>query len=238
MIRPLFPYYGGKWRIAPHYPAPVHRTIVEPFAGSAGYALRYPEHDVILVERNPKVAATWRYLLRVTEEEVRSLPLIGPEQTVDDLNVCEEARYLIGWALNAANTSPCRTPSKWMREEGRKTAQFWGEEKRERVARSVSRIRHWRLVEGDYSDAPDVDATWFIDPPYAVAGKHYPTQVTDYDALACWCRERKGQVIVCENDGATWLPFRPFLIARANHSRHGGKVSREAIWTNEGKDTT
>ncbi len=60
MIRPFFSYFGAKWRLAPRYPAPAHRTIVEPFAGSAGYACRYPDHRVILVERDPVIAALLR----------------------------------------------------------------------------------------------------------------------------------------------------------------------------------
>src|SRR5262245_39743395 len=61
-IRPFFGYYGGKWRDAVrNYPPPYHGTIVEPFAGSAGYALRYWDKKVVLYERDPVVAAVWRY---------------------------------------------------------------------------------------------------------------------------------------------------------------------------------
>lgn len=230
-IKPFWTYYGGKYRAALHYPAPNYDTIVEPFAGAAGYALRYANFRIILVEKNPKVAATWRYLLRVSAAEVRALPLIQPGQTVDDLLVCEEARYLIGWNLNKGATAPCRSPSAWMRS-GKVMSQFWSEERRERVASQVDRIRHWQLIEGDYTAAPDVEATWFIDPPYIGAGKHYPTQPDDFKKLGDWCRERKGQVMVCENVGATWLPFAPFLNIKANESKRGGKVSREALWVN------
>jgi hypothetical protein len=38
----------------------------------------------------------------------------------------------------------------------------------------------------------------------------------------------RGQVIVCENVGATWLPFRPW---RRIRSAHG--FSHEAIWIKE-----
>ncbi len=57
-----------------------------------------------------------------------------------------------------------------------------------------------------------------------------------FATLAEWCRTRIGQVMVCENEGATWLPFEPFLAIKGNESRHGGKVSREAIWTNWDED--
>jgi hypothetical protein len=237
MLRPFWAYYGGKWRAAPHYPQPLHDTIVEPFAGAAGYALRHPHKKVILVEKNPKVAATWRYLLSVSPDEVRALPLVTAGQSVDDLSICEEARYLIGWSLNKGATTPCKTPSSWMRS-GLNASSFWGPEWRERVARQVEHIRHWRLIEGDYTGAPDIEATWFIDPPYIGAGKHYPTKVESFSMLADWCRTRNGQVMVCENEGATWLPFKPFRSIKGNESRNGGKVSREALWTKWDEDET
>ena len=239
-LRPFWAYYGGKWRAAPLYPKPLFDTIIEPFAGAAGYSLRYPDRKVVLVEKNPKVAATWRYLLRVSAAEVRALPDLGADQTVNDLAIVEEARLLIGWWINkgtaaprirassnmrraVAGLEPCDPPSSW-----------WGPQIRERIAWQVDRIRHWRLIEGDYTDAPDVDATWFIDPPYIGAGKHYPTQPADFGALGTWCQTRRGQVMVCENVGAMWLPFQPFITIRANASKNGGKVSHEALWTNGG----
>jgi hypothetical protein len=63
---------------------------VEPFAGSAGYSLRYPSHNVVLVERDPLIAATWRYLLRVSAAEILALPDIRMDQTVADMPWCEE----------------------------------------------------------------------------------------------------------------------------------------------------
>jgi hypothetical protein len=38
-LRPFFSYYGAKWGLGRHYSAPAHWTVVEPFAGSAGYSL-------------------------------------------------------------------------------------------------------------------------------------------------------------------------------------------------------
>jgi len=235
ILKPFWTYYGGKWRAAPHYPVPVYDTIVEPFAGGAGYALRYANLRVILVEKNPKVAATWRYLLNVSASEVRSLPLLERDQSVDDLQIIDEAKLLIGWNLNKGTVCPSKKPSRWMREDLR-PSQFWSAARRERVARQVESIRHWTLIEGDYTHAPDIEATWFVDPPYCGAGKHYPTTIDDFGDLGRWCRERTGQVMVCENVGASWLPFQPFRKIKANASRHGGKVSDEAIWTNWDED--
>jgi len=231
-LKPFFTFYGGKWRAAPHYPPPQHATIIEPFAGSAGYSMRYSDRNVVLVEKDPLIAATWRYLLRVTPKEVLSLPDIRNDQTVDDLDVCEEARLLIGWWCNKGSSAPCKRPSSWMRS-GILPKSFWGHAIRERIAHQVDVIRHWKLIEGDHTQAPNIKATWFIDPPYQQAGKHYRfgCKQIDYNQLARWCRTRPGQIIVCENVGASWLPFRHWRDIAANQSKHGGKISKEAIWT-------
>jgi hypothetical protein len=44
----------------------------------------------------------------------------------------------------------------------------------------------------------------------------------------------KGQTLVCENEGATWLPFRFFTAAKSTEGSRGKAKSQEAIWTNEG----
>jgi site-specific DNA-adenine methylase len=62
----LWPYYGGKWRAALRYPIP-RSTVVEPFAGAAGYSLRWAQQgfrfDVHLYDLDERVAALWRYLV-------------------------------------------------------------------------------------------------------------------------------------------------------------------------------
>ena len=108
----------------------------------------------------------------------------------------------------------------------------WGQRVRERIATQLTYIKHWKLIEGNYTDAPDGLATWFVDPPYQHAGKYYRfgRDGIDYPSLAAWCKERRGQVIVCENVGADWLPFQPWRSIKASEAKHGGKVSHEAIY--------
>lgn len=233
-MRPFFTFYGGKWRAAPHYPPPTYGTIIEPFAGSAGYSMRYPDRQVVLVEKDPLIAETWRYLLHATPSEILTLPDIGPAQSVDDLDVSDGAKLLIGWWLNRGAQRSCKTLSAWGRS-GKFPLQFWGAAVRARIASQVDTVRHWNLIEGDYTLSPDIEATWFIDPPYRRAGRYYAcgSGGIDYAALAAWCRSRRGQVTVCENVGADWLPFRPWRKCKSNESLHGGKVSHEAIWLQE-----
>jgi hypothetical protein len=61
-LRPLFGFYGGKWRDADkNYPPPQYRTIVEPFAGSAGYSVRYAHLDVVLCDVDPAITAVCEF---------------------------------------------------------------------------------------------------------------------------------------------------------------------------------
>lgn len=231
-LRPFWRYYGGKWRAAPRYPRPTRSHIVEPFAGSAGYALRYPDLDVTLVDVYPVVAGIWRLLISASADEIRRIPCVDD---VDDLPswVPQEARWLVGFHMNDATVSPRKRLSVGKirhREAGRKL-EGWSEASRERVASQVGRIRHWRILERSYESIPDYDATWFVDPPYNnKAGSHYVHSSVDYPRLAEWCRARRGQVIVCENDGAAWLPFREFATFQPGIN---GRGSREVIWTAE-----
>jgi hypothetical protein len=207
--------------------------IVEPFAGSAGYSLRYPDRRVALVDADPKVAGTWKYLINVSAKEIRALPLLGPDDDVRDLALPQEARWLIGWWLNKGMTAPCNRPSRWMREPlpGRLET-YWGAGIRERIASQLEAIRHWKIYNTSYVNVPNGKATWFIDPPYSgQAGARYTHRGIDYVHLSRWCRERQGQVIVCENDGADWLPFEHFHNAKATAGRGRTKISKEVIWT-------
>lgn len=239
-MKPFIRYYGGKYRAAPYYPKPQHTTLIEPFAGGAGYSLRYPDLNVILIEKYPVLVEMWRYLTRVSEAEILRIPEV---EDVRDLPswVPEGGRILVGFAMNAATTRPCKTLSagrKKLRSLGR-VNEGWSESHRQRVARQVHKIRHWRILEGDYTAAPNVTATWFIDPPYNnKAGTYYVhgPKSLDYEALAKWCRERQGQVLVCENEGADWLPFRFFKHCKSMEGPRGKAVSREVLWTNKEPD--
>jgi hypothetical protein len=106
------------------------------------------------------------------------------------------------------------------------------------VAAQAERIRHWKVYNCSFEDCPyDREATWFIDPPYQNQPKAYAydADAVDFQKLGEWCKSREGQVIVCENTGADWLPFRHFM---TTHSCHGltdrnKQTNREAIWLSD-----
>jgi site-specific DNA-adenine methylase len=231
MLAPMLSYFGGKWRTALHYPPPRYDTIVEPFAGGAGFSLRYPHKKVILVDRDEKIAAVWQYLIKVKSSEILCLPLIRNGESVDDLPIGEEGRLLLGYWISHGSASPRKTPSAWMREASESSG-FWGEAIRYRIARQVEYIRHWKMIHGDYTDAPDHDATWFIDPPYQQAGKsyRYSSKKIDFDHLGDFCKTRSREVIACENAGADWLPFEPFRNVISTNGKVRSGKSKEVVW--------
>lgn len=221
-LKPFFSYFGSKYTVAPYYPKPRFRRIVEPFAGSAGYSLRYPSYNVCLYELNEKVYGVWNYLIKASIREILSLPI--DVNHVDDILGCQEAKYLVGFWLNEATTSPRKSRSR----NGR-----WGNTIRSRIAAQLEYIRHWTVLNKSYEKADKSEATWFVDPPYQESGKNYSCKLSNYDSLSKWCRELRGQVIVCEQGGATWLPFVPFGTIRAAASTGAARYSEEVIWCSD-----
>lgn len=235
---PMISYFGAKWRAAPKYPPPKYGTIVEPFAGGAGYSLRYADRDVILVEKEPRLAAMWKWLTSATKDEIMDLPLEITDLREMDLRA--EAKTLIGFWLQGGTGRPCNVPSSWMRSLGEKcviglASNYWGKNVRFAVAQWVSEISHWKIIGGSYEMAPDISATWFIDPPYQVAGNTYRmgSKQIDYAALGEWCRSRNGQTIVCEVQGADWMPFEFFASIQSSTGKGRKKESQEVIWYRE-----
>lgn len=242
-LQTFMSYFGGKGSLAKMYPPPRFDTVVEPFAGGAGYSLLYHTKNVVLIEKNIKVFKLWNWLINVaTREDILALPT--KVEDVKKLDICLEAQYLIGWWVNSVHCSPCRTPSSWMRKilaQGKDPHNFWGVHIRARIARQVPMIKHWRVYHGDYAQAADVvkgDATWFVDPPYQQSGFRYPesSKKLNFDALGDWCRHmgNRGQVIVCEQEGSDWMDdFQPLHIFSRGGLK-GAKSGREVVWLSDG----
>lgn len=197
----MFSYLGSKSKIVHLYPEPLHDTIIEPFCGSARYALRYFDRNVKLYDKSDYVVAVWRYLIAASKQDILNLPLIKDGETVNDYNLTDAEKWLIGYNLTRAKSIPRK------RGYGRNS---W-EKDRQRIADSVHKVSHWQIFQESYTEIPSETATHFIDPPYKFAQKttseKYLHWQVDYNFLAEWVKSRKGQVIVAEGEHSDWLPF-------------------------------
>lgn len=232
MLKPFVSFYGGKYKLAQCYPGPAHDVIIEPFAGFAGYSTYYarPGQRVILCDIDPVICGVWDYLIRASPAEILRLP--ATVDRVADLPVCEEARNLIGFWCSKAQTAPGSRASPWQASPrpGR-LYDSWGSGIIKRLAAQVVAIRNWRIINESYENIGGAGrpATWFIDPPYnGPAGRAYRYNVVDYAALATWCKGRSGRVIVCEQAGANWLPFKPLSVMQNTRK----ETRTEVFWTN------
>lgn len=234
LLRPFFSFYGGKWRLAKRYPQPEHNIIIEPFAGSAGYSLRYPNKNIVLNDIDPVIYGVWQYLINVSSEEINKLPV--DFNHIDEINVCQEAKWLIGFWLNNACTQPSKKPSSWM-HENQSPCNFWGNGIKNRIINQLPFIRHWKIYNKPYNDIySSIESTWFIDPPYnTLSGSHYKFSNINYDNLSDYCLNRKGQIIVCEMNPSNWLPFIPFYTAKSLAGVNGYGTCKELIYTNDKK---
>lgn len=212
----FFSYYGAKSKLAHLYDAPEYDLIIEPFAGAANYSLRYYERQVFLVEKDPRIAAIWRKLILADPDEVIALPEFKQHEEI----VHADPIWRDYIALNSQQgmSYPPNVCGKW---NGWANKKLW-------VAKNLHRIRHWQVIESSYERLDNGPATWFIDPPYVRGGERYKqsSRAIDFKSLGTWCKERIGHVIVCENDAATWLPFRPLVSFRGMKHRR-----TEVVWT-------
>lgn len=225
----MFSYMGSKWRLAKKYGAPRHNLVIEPFAGGACYSLYWEAPKVLLFDLNPAIAGIWKYLIAAKESEILKLPL--EFESTAELDIPQEAKWLIGFWITKGNTAPNMKRSAWARKyQNSGNCLVWGEQVRARIANQGSKIRSWEIRCEDYRNAPNVSADWFIDPPYAVAGKAYKFSDVDYTDLADFCMNRWGRVTVCENEGADWLPFEPFAHTRGTSGKVRSGISKEVIY--------
>lgn len=218
----MFSYYGSKSKVINYYPKPKHNTIIEPFAGSARYSLKYFENDVELYDKYDVVVGIWKYLQACSYNDIITLPKLkeGDKINRDDFDCIEQA-WLMGFIINNGCATPMLTVSKW--------GAVVMEKQIKDIADQLYKIKHWKIELSSYNNIENKKATWFIDAPYQFGGHKYKhnSRKIDFKKLASYAKNRKGQVILCENTNADWMDFKP--MTRMNGLR---KTTTEAIWSN------
>jgi site-specific DNA-adenine methylase len=204
--------------------------VIEPFAGSARYALEHWDRNVFLYDMDEIVVRVWRYLMQAGEQDVLRLPEPPSKVHIDEYKMLiDEERWLIGFHLCRGKARPRKVghgQNSWPRDKIR-------------IAQNLHKIRHWQVALGPYTAVPNAPATWYIDPPYQETqvrtnGDRYTHgDGIDYARLAKWCRERHGQVIVCEGNGADWLPFEKLRDVTVNTNNRASKRFTEKVWISE-----
>lgn len=223
-LRPFWSYYGAKYNLATLYPAPTSEIVIEPFAGSAQYSLLYHNKDVRLYDLDENICMVWDYLIHAKESQIKKLTL--DFEHLDDLKgYTQEEKILMGFWCGKSIAYPQKKPTEFALSKN--TADYI-----QRAVKQVQYIRHWKIYQCSYEKIPNQNATWFIDPPYKKGGHKYrcSSKDIDYEHLAQWCTSRRGSIIVCEMNNATWLPFVRLSLARSCYRKSHDNI--EVVYTN------
>lgn len=244
-MRPFFRHFGGKWLLSRKLSPPKYDHIIEPFAGGAGYSVRYGAGlRVDLYDVDPVTCEIWRWLLNATPAQVLDLPVqpLWDRADVRELGLEPGAEYLIRrWLTMMGSPSNTRLAPVFCRygKEGKALGSFWSERVKQRIADQLPMIRRWSIHQLPYTEIDtSTVAHWEVDPPYQhnVSGRstYGKASGVDYTELADWCRTLKGEVIVHEQHGADWLPFETLTTTAPGGRAKAGKRSKahEIIWTN------
>lgn len=248
----FFSYFGGKVGLANNYPAPeANDIVVEPFAGAAGYSTFHEAERVYLFDLYPAVVETWQFLIDAANDpevyaQLEALP-VGPFYRWSNpipTDIPQGAQYLLGFWETQSQTYPSRwQQSPKVHPDGtprpKNRGGLWTQAMKDRILEQVPKIKHWKVFEASYEDAPEIlaregvevsEVLWHIDPPYQNGGKRYKKSslAIDFDKLGDWVRGLDGRVMVCERDPANWLEFEPLLTTK----NASNKKYSELIWRN------
>ena len=227
----MFYYYGAKNLLSRYYPEPKYNVIVEPFAGSAAYScfhlLKNPNLHSVICDKDDSVAEAWDFLLKCTENDILNFrtPEIGD--------------YAYEFLIKTCSASNASSKCIKMRYTERLDRVF--QIQKRRIIKFLHIRDRIKFTHEDFRSIDNTEATWFIDPPYQITstngcvfqnGEGYSKKCNssnlDYSDLSQYCLDRIGQVIVCEKEGADWLPFVKF---RKNKTSLN-KSYNEVIYTN------
>lgn len=161
--------------------------------------------------------SVWNYLINVSAKEILRLP--ENIDHLDNFNIPQEAKWLIGFWLGKGSEAPRKKPTTWFQKSPQSSQ--WGAKIKHRIAIQLDAIRHWKCYCGDFSDSFTMEpVTWFLDPPYqGKDGRKYPHKIDSYDRILTFAKSCKGQVILCEQIGADWANFSPMQATQARFGK-------------------
>lgn len=261
-LRPPFPYFGGKIRLAPWIASllPPHRVYVEPFAGSAAVLLAKPraQHEV-LNDLDGDVVNFFR-TLRDNPAELERVCVLTPyardEYTAarldkDDLGDVERARRFWVRCSQGFARAPVAGTGWSVGARGSQSPPARVVVHAARLAALAERLRTVTIESAPGADvirrlAVTTDTVVYADPPYVVSAtrtRHaYPLVMTDdeHRDLAEALRSTPATVLLSgypsplyEDLYADWHRVdRPIHRPTANVAGDGGAPGIEALWSN------
>lgn len=218
----MWSYYGAKFLLAPHYPHPIMNDLIEPACGAAYFSLLHFEKNVFLYDKSPTIISIWHFLQEASIDDIKRLPKLPAGTRIErSMFDCDGEYNLMKFMIVQAAFGGNNVVSKW--------GAIRFDVNVKRVIANLHKIKHWKIQLSDYRDIPNRPATWFVDFPYFNGGHKYPfsNRKIDFNHASEWCRSREGQVIVCENSSAHWLPFVPL-----KETIGVAHKTQEVIWTN------
>lgn len=182
VIRPPFPYYGAKGRLAGQIVdlMPQHRIYVEPFAGSAAVLFAKPAAPVeVINDLDRNVITFFRVLRDVPDALVRALrftpyardEFAAADLSEEDITDLERARRFFVRTTQGHNAAGSGGRAGW--SNGIRTRHTDATATRNLVERLGQVADRLRAVVVDNRDAVEVitahdapDAVFYLDPPY------------------------------------------------------------------------
>lgn len=139
----MFSYYGSKSKIINKYPEPLYDHIIEPFAGSARYALKYWDRQVTLVDKYRVICDVWNYLINASHKDIESLPELERGEKLPEY-LSREEKLLLGFAMNPGSSRPKPSYSVWAARDKEITRH------KKRILENLDKVRHWKVIHGSY----------------------------------------------------------------------------------------
>lgn len=230
----MFYYYGAKNQLARYYQKPDYDTIIEPFAGSAAYSMYHLQNNdnlsCILIEKDIRVYKLWEFLLDASVKDIEDYPVPNIGQKTND--------FLIMTCAASNSISKCNN----LTYTDRLARVF--EIQKKRLLKFIDIKDRVSVCNTDYANIDNMEATWFIDPPYQVNSLSNPNTIfsngngyskgcdadsLDFNELSKFCISRSGQTIVCEKEGADWMEFE--FLRKSKTSLN--KNYNEVVWYNK-----